>query len=309
MNLPKPALVVALSLVVLGTACKKEHVNKLPVAEAGPSQIITPPVEFVMLSGSGTDADGKIITYSWKQLSGPTASVIVDPDSPSTMIEGIIPGTYIYQLSVFDDKGGVGRDTTSVTLNAQQGAHTLTLQPDNNPNEVDLGIYADTDVSALTQQSLEATSWTIQLIPIRLRGLVKFDLSSIPSSSTIVSARLYLYSNPAPTTGNFIDANFGFDNSFTIRQVSSDWNPATVSWMAPPDVLTNNQVYVPSTPQSQLDLNIDVTGQVSSMVKSNANYGFMLQLVNEATYTCRIFVASHNASYPEKHPKLVVSYN
>src|SRR6187402_1067686 len=106
MIMPKPALVLALSFIVLGTACKKETRNILPVADAGPSQTITPPVENIVLSGSGTDADGKIVSYSWKQLSGPSTSVITDPGAASTTLEGLVAGTYVYQLSVFDDEGG-----------------------------------------------------------------------------------------------------------------------------------------------------------------------------------------------------------
>ena len=306
--MPKPALVLALSFIVLGTACKKEIKNILPVAEAGPSQTITPPVENIVLSGSGTDADGKIVSYSWKQLSGPTTSVITNPGAASTTLEGLVAGTYVYQLSVFDDEGGVGKDTTSITLNAA-GAHTLTLQPNNNPNEILVALSAGADATGLTNVSVETSAWTIGGDPITIRSLVKFDLSSIPSSASIVSAHLYLYSNPAPNSGNLVDANFGTDNSFTIRQVTTDWSPSTVSWSNQPGVSTENQILIPSTSQARLDLNIDVTSQVASMVNGNINYGFMLQLVNEVTYTSRIFVASHNTSYPDKHPTLLVSYN
>jgi hypothetical protein len=309
MFMPKPALVSALSIIVLSTACQKNNVNKMPVADAGPSQTISLPTEGVTLSGSGKDADGKVVTYLWEQVSGPSASLIVDPGSPTTVVLDLVRGTYTYQLSVFDDEGGIGTDTTMIMVNGVANGTTITLQPNANPYEMNLALLGEDDATGLTQVSLEASAWTQNNVPITIRGLIEFDLSSIPSGATVGSAHLYLYSNPTPNTGNFIDANFGADNSFTVRQISTPWSPSSVSWFNVPSVRADNQIVVPSTDSSRLDLNIDVTDQVASMVTSKSNYGFMLQLQSEEVYTSRIFVASHNTTYPDKHPKLVVVYD
>ena len=37
----------------------------------GPDQSITLPVNTATLSGSGSDADGTVVSYSWTQISGP----------------------------------------------------------------------------------------------------------------------------------------------------------------------------------------------------------------------------------------------
>jgi len=96
-----------------------------------------------------------------------------------------------------------------------------------------------------------------------------------------------------------------------VQQITSNWTPGSgVNWFNQPTTTTTNQVIVPHTAQSQLDLNLDVKGMVSSMVANNTNYGFMLKLQNEQIYTCRIFVSSHtpnNALLP-KIPKLVEVY-
>lgn|GEM_PF-359430 len=105
------------ALVLFSTSCKKDTENKSPVADAGASQTVTYPVESVTLTGTGKDADGKILTYLWEQISGPSASVIVDPGAPSTVVQGLVQGTYVFQLSVWDDLGGIGTDTTVVTVN------------------------------------------------------------------------------------------------------------------------------------------------------------------------------------------------
>jgi hypothetical protein len=104
-----------------------------------------------------------------------------------------------------------------------------------------------------------------------------------------------------------VDANYG-DNSFIIQQVSDNWSTLGLSWSNQPAVLTSNQIIVPTTNQPRLDLDVDVTAQVTSMINNNANYGFLLKLQNEVHYASRIFVGSHNPTYPDKHPKLIVEY-
>jgi hypothetical protein len=295
-----------ITLALFSTACKKDTLNHIPVADAGPSQTITLPVESVTLTGTGTDANGKIATYLWEQVSGPSASVIVNPGAPSTVLQGLIQGTYVFQLSVFDNLGGIGTDTTVVTVNPSP-VKTLTLQPNNNPTDFAVTVMGGVDQSALPDLRTEALSWTKNGASYTNRALLKFDLSTIPSSATIKSANLYLYSDPNPLDGNLQDANYG-NNAFTIQQIATNWSPSTTTWFNQPAGLTNNQVLIPSTNQSFLDLNVDVTAQVASMVNQSINYGFLLKLQTEAPYTSRMFIGSRSPTYPDKHPKLVVEY-
>jgi hypothetical protein len=188
---------------------------------------------------------------------------------------------------------------------------TLTLQPTNNPTEYDiiqLGDSSQADQSGPTTASIQGFAWTKNLETYLDRGLLEFDLSTIPSSAIIDSAFLYLYSNPSPITGDLINANSGTDNSFVFQQVTYQWSTSTVSWANQPSTSSSNQIVIATTTQPQLDLNIDVASMISSMVKNNVNYGFLLKLQNEVIYTSRIFVGSRNTDYPDKHPKLEVWY-
>jgi hypothetical protein len=137
---------------------------------------------------------------------------------------------------------------------------------------------------------------------------LKFDLSTIPATATIKSAHLFLYSNPNPPTGNQIDANSGPSNAFLFQQITSNWTTSTVSWANQPSVSTSNQIVVPQSNLARQDLDLDVTSMVGSMVNNNANYGFFLRLQNEVTYNSRIFVGSRNPTYPDKRPKIVITY-
>jgi hypothetical protein len=295
---------LALSLLMLAIGCKKDDdfiENKVPVADAGPSKSITLP-DSVVLSGTGTDADGKVVAYLWSQVSGPTTSAIVNPGATSTAIKFSAAGSYLFQLMVTDDKGATGVDTVSVTVIA--GIQTLTLQPANNPNEINLALENGQNATYLANADIPVEAWTRNGYSFTVRSLLKFDLSTIPSNATITSANLYLYSYPnPPLNGNLTDANFGTNNSMWVQQVTANWSPTSVTWATQPSVTTTN-----STSQSTLDLDLDVTNMVKSMVSGNANFGFLIKLQNETTYNSRIFVASHNSTYATKYPKLVVVY-
>lgn len=89
-----------------------EPVNQKPVANAGPDQNINPQIT---LNGSGSDVDGSIVSYKWEQVSGPPC-VIVDPTKAVTIVKRSDIGTYVFKLTVTDDKGAAGSDEVRVTV-------------------------------------------------------------------------------------------------------------------------------------------------------------------------------------------------
>ena len=93
--------------------------NIPPIANAGPDQtIILPANTFsgsVLLSGNGTDADGKVRKYKWTKISGPGARILL-PNFYSTSVVGLRRGIYKFQLTVTDNLGAIGRDTMEVTV-------------------------------------------------------------------------------------------------------------------------------------------------------------------------------------------------
>jgi PKD domain len=282
--------------------------NKVPSINAGLSQTTTLPGDSVILTGSVEDADGQIVAYLWSQVSGPGSSFIVNPGSSSTKIKWLKKGTYVFQLMATDNDGATGVDTVLVLVNPPL-ITTFTAQPANNPDEIAIGYANGADQSGSSNPDLPIEAWTGYGNPFTVRAIIKFDVSSIPATSTIISANLFLYSYPSPTlNGNFIDANFGTNNAMLVQQVTSNWNPATANWFNQPTTTTTNQLIVPHTVLSVLDLNLNVTNMVSTMVNSSANYGFFLKIQNETIYNSRIFVASYNTTHTTKYPKLVVVY-
>ena len=303
-------LCVLFGFLLIASSCKKDDdtpENKVPVANAGSPQTITLPTDSVTLNGTGTDADGNVVAYLWSQVSGPSSTTIINPGSASTKVKGFRQGKYVFQLMVTDNKGAIGVANDTITVNPA-AIQTLTLQPSNNPTEFRVTSLNGQDISGTGAPEISIDAWTSGGQPWLLRGILKFDLSSIPANASIISANLYLYSNPTPLTGNLTDANFGTNNTMLVQQIVTNWSTSTTNWFNQPVTSTSNQIVVPSTTQSILDLNLDVTNMVSSMVNGNANYGFFFKLQNEVTYNSRIFVSSYNTTYPAKRPKLVVVY-
>jgi len=299
-------LILSLSAIVI-VSCKKDDdmVNHPPIAIAGNSQSIQLPVDSVILNGSGSSAGGKIVGYLWSEVSGPNVPVIARESSASATVRGMIAGTYLFQFMVIDNLGLSGVDTVSINV-IPSPIDSLVLQPTNNPNEMNVAIYNGADLSGLSiEMPIEA--WTKQSLPLTIRELLKFDFSSIPSSATVISANLFIYSDTVPLNGDLINPNSGPNNTMLLQQVAVDWSPTAVNWFNQPVVSTNNQITIPTTTSSKLNLNIDVTSIVSSQISNSTNYGFLMRLQNEVTYNSRIFCSSRYSD-ASRHPKLVIYY-
>jgi hypothetical protein len=91
--------------------------NQAPTANAGTDITVQLPWEGITLDGSAsTDIDGKIISYKWVKISGPAIFSLLTPLAATTVLTNMQPGTYIFRLTVMDDKGATGSDTVTVNV-------------------------------------------------------------------------------------------------------------------------------------------------------------------------------------------------
>jgi ribosomal protein L14 len=88
-----------------------------PSANAGADQTITLPVSSTTLSGSGSEANGTIVSYQWTQTSGPSTATIGTAGQASTAVSGLVQGVYVFQLTVTDNSGVTATDVVKVTVN------------------------------------------------------------------------------------------------------------------------------------------------------------------------------------------------
>ena len=308
--LHKQLYLFLLLLTAALSGCQKEvqdNLNQLPpVADAGvPQTHAYPAPSGITLTGTGTSTNGAIVGYLWSLVSGPNVPEIQSPAAPVTQVTNLVGGRYLFQFMVIDEAGLTGVDTVSLNMVAP-ALDTLTLQPSNNPTEVN---FAGGPVYEGSTHDIDvyAGAWTIFGDLVYLRSAIQFNWSSIPANATIVSAKLSLYSNPTPINGNLTAANSGSNNAFFIRRITSSWLPSTATWNGRPNTTDVNQVYIAHTDQAYLDLpNLDVTGMVNDMRTTN-NYGLMLMLENETPYNIRQFCSSIHSN-ANLHPKLELIY-
>jgi hypothetical protein len=83
--------------------------NQAPTASAGQDETINLQLN---LTGSGSDLDGSIVSYKWEQVSGPSC-VITMVSTTSAIVTKVQPGTYVFRLTVTDDKGATGTATVT----------------------------------------------------------------------------------------------------------------------------------------------------------------------------------------------------
>lgn len=94
-------------------------VNIPPTANAGGNKVITLPTSTVTQTGSGTDPDGTVVSYSWSQNPGnPVPASIVSPASATTVINGmVVSGNYNFTMMVTDNLGATGSQNITVVVN------------------------------------------------------------------------------------------------------------------------------------------------------------------------------------------------
>jgi hypothetical protein len=108
--------------------------NQAPVARAGADQTIylSEGVNRVTLDGTASsDADGSISKYVWTRISGPTDGDLFVFGTGKTYAAHLIRGTYVFRLTVTDNKGATSYDDKVVYVQQSRTStsSTSTVSP------------------------------------------------------------------------------------------------------------------------------------------------------------------------------------
>lgn len=99
------------------TKSKNAPANNPPVANAGADKTITLPTSSIVLAGTGTDTDGSVSSYSWAKISG-GAATLANANTATVSLAGLMAGSYVFRLTVVDNKGASASDDVTVVVNA-----------------------------------------------------------------------------------------------------------------------------------------------------------------------------------------------
>jgi hypothetical protein len=99
--------------------------NLKPSAKGGGNKVVSVTnAQSVTLQGSGTDPDGTIVSYKWKQISGP-ADKLVSTNTSSTTLINLVEGIYKFELTVTDNHGETDADTVTVEVQPKAAVTAL----------------------------------------------------------------------------------------------------------------------------------------------------------------------------------------
>ena len=135
----------------------------------------------------------------------------------------------------------------------------------------------------------------------KIKGLIQFDLTSIPSSATILSADLSLYHAS-------IVANQTDNPTFSFYRITESWAEDSVTWNNQPNY---NGTAVASLTISDDNITVWRTWDVTSIVQdwysgTYDNYGLVLAL-DSGKYGPTLVSSDYSLS-SAYHPKLTINY-
>ncbi|MFT4926827.1 MAG: internalin A, partial [Phenylobacterium sp.] len=124
--------------------------NAAPTAHAGPDVSVVAQTE-VILAGSGSDSDGEISSYHWRQTAG-TAVTFIDADVAAARFTAPAVSTdetLTFELTVTDDEGASATDSVNIVV---QTSATVVLI-----NEI---VFADQWLRACVTVQANNKGWT-----------------------------------------------------------------------------------------------------------------------------------------------------
>jgi ribosomal protein L14 len=286
--------------------------NQPPVANAGANVTITLPTNTVTLNGSGSDADGTIVSYQWTRISGPGQYSIASPTLAQTNVNNLVQGTYQFQLRVTDNNGATGTAAVTVTVNAAPNqpptanagsnivitlpTNSVTLSGSGTDPDGSVTSYQWTKVSGPTQYTIVSSGQRQTAVNNLVQGVYQFQLKVTDNKGATGTATMTVTVNAAPNQAP--TANAGADITITLPTNSvtltgsgtdADGTIASYQWTK----VSGPTQYTVATPaQAQTVVNNLVQGVYQFQLQVTDNQGAI------GTATVTVIVNAAPNQYP-----------
>lgn len=132
-----------------------QNKNAPPKADAGGDRTVFLPVDVVSLNGSRSSDDVEIVSWHWtRDPSSLAAGHILENSSfsPILRLSELIPGRYMFTLTVSDAQGATGQDTASLIVKPMP---SLVQQVE---------LLLDVDIETFTQEQLDTVLKQLELL-------------------------------------------------------------------------------------------------------------------------------------------------
>lgn len=217
--------------------------NILPKANAGADKSISLPLASVIVTGSGSDADGTIVSYSWSKVSG--GPIIMSGTTSRKMtLTSLLAGVYTFRLTVTDNSGDTASDDVKVSVTsllnqppvADAGGDKSITLPDNDTYLTGSGQDVDGTIASYTwtkttggAATMNDTNTPTLSLTNLTQGDYTFKLTVTDNDGAIASDQVTLTVNPNAGGGNQSPVvNAGVDKTITLPANSINLN-ATAS--------------------------------------------------------------------------------
>ncbi len=220
-----------------------------PIANAGPDQTIIFP-QNASLNGKDTAGSSPVLSVEWSQNTGPSTVVFADATKLTTPVTNLIPGTYIFQLTVTDSLGLVASSFIHILV---QPAILPAVDAGVNQT-IALPLNSVTLSGSITKGSCPVVSsvWTERGGPGS--ATITNPLSTITNISNLVQGRYVFQLTAVDSLGNNV-----YDSAvITVNQ-------------APPSVI-NVRIYAGVAPFKNSQWN---NWNVGSGIVNNLSSGFL----------------------------------
>lgn len=274
-------------------------VNSPPSVFAGADFNITLPANSVSIQGSATDADGSIVSYSWKMTTGTVATLSGTSTSKLTAT-GLVEGPYVFRLFATDNRGATKFDDIKIVVvadpspnaapQAEAGEDQLITLPSNSVEIAGNGTDADGTITSYRwskvsgpSASLSGTTSSTLVANFLVAGTYVFRLSVTDNGGSTSTDDVSVTVNTPPTVSVGADYTLTLPvNSTAIQGIASDSDGsiASYSWKM-------------------------TTGTVATLSGTNTSKLTATGLV-EGPYVFRLFVTDNSGATKFDDVKIVV---